>query len=103
VVSGKRGIPIFSELREKKCGDSRVLPPTTSAASLDVPPGRSNFARQNACPAEAQNLQGKEAATVDFCRFKVPALKRPWEYLLEWYLQTSAFVLAHQLLHSTLI
>ncbi|WP_290396077.1 hypothetical protein [uncultured Duncaniella sp.] len=28
-------------------------------------------------PAEAQNLQGKEPATVDFCRFKVPALKRP--------------------------
>ena len=29
---------------------SRVRTPTTSAASLDVPPGRSNFARQNACP-----------------------------------------------------
>ncbi len=28
-------------------------------------------------PAEAQNLQGKEPATVDFCRFKVSALKRP--------------------------
>ena len=27
-------------------------------------------------PAEAQNLQGKEPATVDPCRFKVPALKR---------------------------
>ena len=28
---------------------SRVRTPTTSAASLDVPPGRSNFAHQNAC------------------------------------------------------
>ena len=28
-------------------------------------------------PAEAQSLQRKEPATVDFCRFKVPALKRP--------------------------
>ena len=26
--------------------------------------------------AEAQNLQGKEPATFDRCRFKVPALKR---------------------------
>ena len=35
-------------------------------------------------PAEAQNLQGKEPATVDFCRFKVPALKRPKSSFADW-------------------
>lgn len=36
-------------------------------------------------PAEAQNLQGKEPASVDFCRFKVPALKRPKSSFADWY------------------
>ena len=36
-------------------------------------------------PAEAQNLQGKEPATVDLCRFKVPALKRPQSSFADRY------------------
>ncbi len=35
--------------------------------------------------AEAQNLQGKEPASVDLCRFKVPALKRPKSSFADWY------------------
>ena len=57
--------------------------PTTSAASLDVPPGRSNFARQNACPCRGSKSSRErtgyrwrlpfqsvslEAATVIVCR-----------------------------------
>ena len=36
-------------------------------------------------PAEAQNLQGKELAIVDVCRFKVLALKRPQSSFADWY------------------
>ena len=36
-------------------------------------------------PAEAQNLQGKEPTTVDPCRFKVSALKRPQSSFADWY------------------
>ena len=36
-------------------------------------------------PAEAQNLQGKEPTTVDLCRFKVSALKRPQSSFADWY------------------
>ena len=36
-------------------------------------------------PAEAQNLQGKEPATIDPCRFKVPTLKRPKSSFADWY------------------
>ena len=72
---------------------SRVRTPTTSAASLDVPPGRSNFARQNACPCRGSKSSMErtgyrwrlpfqsaslEAATVVVCRlvFQIEATTR---------------------------
>ncbi len=44
---GKTRIPKFLR-QEKICGGSRSQTQTESGVSLDVPPGRSNFARKNA-------------------------------------------------------
>ena len=50
------GIPKFWK-NEKICGRLPASPPTESEASLDVPPVRSTFARENGPDQEEQNEQ----------------------------------------------
>ena len=71
-------MPSVSLLRNaKKCGGSRVRRRPQAQRHLTFLQDAVNSHAKTPVPAEAQNLQGKEPATVDLCRFKVSALKRP--------------------------
>ncbi len=79
-------MPSVSLLRNaKKCGGSRVRRRPQAQRHLTFLPDAVTSHAKTPVPAEAQNLQGKEPATVDLCRFKVSALKRPQSSFADWY------------------
>ena len=79
-------MPSVSLLRNaKKCGGSRVRRRPQAQRHLTFHPDAVISHAKTPVPAEDQNLQGKEPASVAPCRFKVPTLKRPQSSFADWY------------------